>query len=127
MVVMPDFPSIVAFHTLAAVCAAALGASIVASKKGTNRHRLLGRIFIVLMISVAISSFFILERNHGHFSAIHILSIVVLITAPLTYFYARTGRIRRHKLSILSLYFSLLVAGGFALAPDRMLARFLFN
>ena len=61
-------------------------------------------------------------RFLNHFGYIHALSVLVLWTVPSAYFAARAGRIRSHRANMISLYVGgLLIAGGFAFAPGRLL------
>ena len=63
-------------HAFAAMAAFVLGIVQFAAPKGTLPHRTLGWIWVVLMVVVAISSFWIHEiRLVGPWSPIHLLSI----------------------------------------------------
>lgn len=71
-------PLAIQIHVAAVVPAAIIGLVIFLRRKGTKLHRVLGRVWIVLMIATAISSFFIHQINLvGGFSPIHLLSILV--------------------------------------------------
>jgi uncharacterized membrane protein len=71
-------------HAFAAMAAFVLGIVQFAAPKGTLPHRTLGWIWVVLMLSVAISSFWIHQiRLVGLWSPIHLLSISVLFTVRL--------------------------------------------
>lgn len=73
-------PLAIQIHVAAVVPAAIIGLVIFLRRKGTKLHRALGRVWIVLMIATAISSFFIHQINLvGGFSPIHLLSILVLL------------------------------------------------
>ncbi|CUW42793.1 hypothetical protein B3286c1_0087 [Brucella vulpis] len=73
-------PLAIQIHVTAVVPAAIIGLVIFLRRKGTKLHRALGRVWIVLMIATAISSFFIHQINLvGGFSPIHLLSILVLL------------------------------------------------
>src|SRR4051812_50154529 len=66
------------------MAAFALGLVQFAAPKGTLPHRTLGWIWVLLMASVAISSFWIHTiRLVGPFSPIHLLSIFTLTMLPL--------------------------------------------
>ncbi len=92
--------------------AALLGAYILLRPKGTPLHRLLGRIWMVLMIVTAISSFFIHQLDLFYrFSPIHLLSIATLFGSWNAIAAARRGDIRLHKRIVAYLYF-----GGIILA-----------
>ncbi len=70
-------------HAVAAMSAFALGLVQFAAPKGTLPHRTMGWIWVVLMVAVAASSFFIHElRLWGPWSPptmIHFLSIFTLV------------------------------------------------
>jgi uncharacterized membrane protein len=71
-------------HAFAAMAAFVLGIVQFAAPKGTLPHRTLGWIWVVLMLSVAINSFWIHQiRLVGPWSPIYLLSISVLFTVPL--------------------------------------------
>src|SRR6478672_6222011 len=85
-------------HAFAALAAFALGAVQLAAPKGTIPHRLFGWLWAGLMLTVAISSFFIHElRLWGMWSPIHLLSVFVLIVLPLAILHARRKDVRRHQ------------------------------
>lgn len=65
---------VIVSHAIAALVSLVLGGVVLAQKKGTRRHKLLGRIWAGLMLYVAITSFWIGEG----FSYIHALSIWVI-------------------------------------------------
>ena len=67
-------------HVVTAVLALFIGAILLLARKGTGSHRLLGRVWIGLMVTTALSSFFIHSlRLYFGFSPIHILSVLTLI------------------------------------------------
>ena len=66
-------PQPIPFHALSAAGAIGLGAAQLVMRKGGNVHRLIGRVWLVLM---AMSSFVIREINlWGRYSPIHLLSM----------------------------------------------------
>jgi uncharacterized membrane protein len=71
-------------YAFAGMAAFVLGIVQFAAPKGTLPHRTLGWIWVVLMLSVAINSFWIHQiRLVGPWSPIYLLSISVLFTVPL--------------------------------------------
>jgi uncharacterized membrane protein len=71
-------------HALAAMAAFVLCIVQFAAPKGTLPHRAIGALWVCLMASVAISSFWIHQlRLVGPWSPIHLLSIFTLVTIPL--------------------------------------------
>jgi uncharacterized membrane protein len=94
-------------------------------KKGDIVHKSLGRSWVFLMLFTAAVSFLIQAR--GRLSLIHILSVVVLITVPLGVVHIRSGRVQRHKVTMLSAFAGLAIAGAFTLLPYRMLGQLVFG
>ena len=79
-----DAPAAIQIHAFAAITAFAVGLAQLTAPKGTIPHRLIGWSWAMLMLTVAISSFFIHRiRLWGPWSPIHLLSILVLVTLPL--------------------------------------------
>jgi uncharacterized membrane protein len=116
-------------HAYAALAAFVLGAVQLARPKGTTGHRALGLLWIVLMVVVAASSFWIHElRLWGQWSPIHILSIFTLVTAPLGLWYAHIHNVAWHKRAMLGLFLgALVIAGFFTLVPGRIMCRVVFG
>ena len=77
---VPQIP----IHAFTAMTAFVLGIVQLAAPKGTLPHRTLGWIWVALMATVAVSSFWIHQiRLVGPWSPIHLLSIFTLVTLPL--------------------------------------------
>lgn len=91
-----DAAPAIPLHALAAMAAFVLGLVQFAAPKGTLPHRTIGWIWVLLMASVAISSFWIHTiRLVGPFSPIHLLSIFTLVMVPLAVWRAHTHRVGR--------------------------------
>ncbi|MGV1756042.1 DUF2306 domain-containing protein [Rhizobium sp. A22-96] len=116
-------------HVAAVVPAALLGAYLLLRPKGTPRHRLLGKIWLCLMVITALSSFFIHQINLFHgFSPIHLLSIFVLFGCWGAIVNARRHNIAAHKRIVRGLYFGGIVgAGTFAFLPSRIMNKVAFG
>lgn len=97
--------------------------------RGTNLHRVIGWIWVTLMMLVALTSFFIHEiRRRGSFSWIHLLSLLVIVRLPSVVMAARRGNIARHRMgTVLMFVGALVVAGAFMFLPDRIIHRVLFG
>ncbi|HEY5636884.1 MAG TPA: DUF2306 domain-containing protein [Burkholderiales bacterium] len=120
------FTPAILIHVLAAVLALGLGALVFLRRKGTFVHRMLGRSWAALMLVTAGSTWWI--RSSGSFSWIHILSVITLVVLAVAIWCAATGRIARHRQSMVSLYIgSLIIAGAFALLPERLLGGLLWG
>lgn len=118
-----DASPAVQFHVATVVPAAFLGAYVLATRKGTRRHKLLGRVWLSLMVLTALSTFFIHSiRMWGDFSPIHLLSILVIVSSVLAIRYARKGDIRAHKSTLIATYIGgIFGAGIFTLWPGRLM------
>lgn len=113
----------VQFHVLTVIPAAFLGAYVLLTRKGTRRHKLLGRIWMILMVLTAVSTFFIHQiRVWGDFSPIHILSVVVITSCGMAIWHIRRGNVRAHKTALISAYIGgIFGAGIFTFWPGRMM------
>lgn len=117
-----EAPVAVQVHVAAVLPAAVLGAFILLwRRKGTPAHRLLGKIWLLLMLVTAGSSFFIHDLNvFWGFSPIHLLSIATIFGCVSAYRTARAGNIRGHIAVVRQLYFGgIIIAGGFTFLPYR--------
>lgn len=119
----------VAAHAVAALAALVIGAIQLAAPKGTVPHRALGWVWVVLMLWIAIGSFWIAElRLWGRWSPIHLLSLLVIAMVPLAVWRARRGRIEAHRRGMIALYTLALVgAGVFTLWPGRVMHAVVFG
>ena len=124
-----DAPLAVQIHVAAVTPAALLGAHLLLRPKGTPLHRLLGRIWMALMVVTAVSSFFIHQINLFYgFSPIHLLSIATLFGSWNAIAAARRGDIRQHKRIVTGLYFGgIVVAGLFTFVHGRIMHAVAFT
>ena len=122
-------PFAVQFHVATVLPAAVLGAILLARPKGTPAHRLLGKIWLVLMVLTSFSTFFIHGLNVvGGFSPIHLLSIYVILGSVRAIQTARHGNIRAHRAHVAGMYFGgIVVAGLFTLVPHRVMGMMIFD
>ena len=116
-------------HAILALVALVLGAVQLWMTKGGNRHRLLGYVWVGLMLYVSISGFFIHTlRLFGLFSPIHLLPFVVFVSLYLAISAARRGDIARHRRVMIQLYvLALIVTGAFTFFPGRVMYKVLFG
>jgi uncharacterized membrane protein len=118
---------IVVLHLAFAVAALALGVVVLARRKGTRSHRILGRTWALLMAAVALSSFLIFEICHGVGpSFVHLLSVWTLISLACAIYFIRRGNVRAHRGFMIGTFLGLAGAGAGALAPGRALYRLFF-
>ena len=116
-----------ALHLTAVVPAVVIGVVQLAAKKGTPRHKALGWIWVLAMVTAAISSFWIMELRKGAgWSWIHLLSAWTLITLSCAIYFIRRGNVRAHQRFMVGTLLGLAGAGIGALMPGRFLARLFF-
>lgn len=117
------------FHVATVLPAAFLGAFLLARPKGTPVHRLLGKIWLLLMVMTSISTFFIHElKTVGDFSPIHLLSLYVLFGSVMAIRSARRRDIRAHRAQVAGMYFGgIVVAGLFTMLPSRVMGATIFG
>jgi len=124
-----DAAPVIQVHAFAALGAFALGLVQFLAPKGTLPHRTIGWIWVSLMLSVAVASFFIHEiRLWGPWSPIHLLSIFTLITLPLAVLRAHRHRVSAHRNAMISIFVgALLIAGAFTFLPGRIMHAVAFG
>ena len=116
-------------HAIMAIIAIILGGIQLSMKKGGAIHKLLGRIWVGLMLIIAITSFFIHEtKMWGDYSPIHLLSLWTLFILGVGIYYARVGNTKRHKeVMIATYFFALILTGFFTLMPGRVMHQILIG
>ena len=122
-------------HAAFALLAVPLGLYVLLTKKGTNQHRILGRIWVTFLIIVSLTAIFIQVINPGQYSQIHLLipwTIGSLIYSIWNIKKFKKTRIERYKFahmfSMISVYVgALLIAGAFTLMPGRFFHEILFG
>ena len=119
-------PAAVLIHLAAAGSALLLGVVMLARAKGTASHKALGRTWVALMLTVAISSLWI--PRFLHLSWIHLFTLLTLVAIPLAIYRIRTGDVRGHARAMTGLFLGgLVIAGIFTLIPGRMLGNLLWH
>lgn len=115
----------VIIHVATVIPAVPLGAYLLLAPKGNARHKLLGKVWIGLMVSTAIAITFV--RGGTDFSWIHIYVPYTLLGAWNVVRTARAGQIAEHRKHITGMYLgALIIPGAFAFLPDRMFGLWLF-
>jgi uncharacterized membrane protein len=124
-----DAAPAIPLHAFAAMAAFALGIVQFAAPKGTLPHRTVGWIWVLLMVAVALSSFWIdTIRLVGPFSPIHLLSIFTLIMLPIAVWRAHQHRVTDHRrIMIMTFTGALVIAGAFTLVPGRIMHAVVFG
>ena len=116
-------------HAITALLAVIIGAIQLASGKGTMQHRVLGYLWVSMMMYVSISSFFIAEiQLWGPYSPIHLLSAWTVLTLCTGVYFARVGNIKAHQLNMQLLDgLALILTGLFRLIPSRVMGQIVFG
>jgi uncharacterized membrane protein len=115
---------IIWLHLLCAFGAVTIGIINLVSEKGTRRHRLFGWCWLFLMCFVTIPSFWIRELNDGQLSWIHLLSLWTIVSMGIAVVSIRMGKVWLHARFMIGTMIGALIAGGFAMAPGRLLNTF---
>jgi uncharacterized membrane protein len=111
------------------MAALALGIVQFVASKGTLPHRTIGWIWVLLMATVAASSFWIHQlRLLGPWSPIHMLSIMVLAMLPIAVIRAHRHDVIGHSRIMIGIFSGgLVVAGLFTLLPGRIMQAVIFG
>lgn len=127
-----SYQILVLAHLVTVSPAFLVGSWLMFRPKGKALHRLLGRVFMALMMITAIITLWMPAQLGStwlnHFGVIHLLSLLTLVSVPRALIAARKGDVKAHAGTMISLYVGgLLVAGGFAFMPGRLLNTLLFG
>ena len=128
--IAPSHPHVrefaIMFHLSVVLPAVPLGGYILLARKGDARHRMLGKIWLALMVLTALSAIFV--QTGGSFSWIHIFVPTTLFASWRTVATARAGNIRAHKRMIVFTYlFALIIPGLFTFLPGRLMGTWLLG
>ena len=122
---------VVALHLAAALLALVAGGFVMARRKGTPLHLLMGWSFVLLMAVAALSSAFIRDThlpNIAGYTPIHVLTALTLVALPRGLWQIRRGDVRGHRQTMKALFVGgCLVAGLFTLLPGRFLGNLLWH
>jgi uncharacterized membrane protein len=116
-------------HAMAAMAAFAIGLVQLSAPKGTPTHRAIGWVWVLLMLAVAVSAFFIHQiRLWGPWSPIHLLAIFTLVMLPIAVLHARRHHVSRHRYAMISIFIgALVIAGIFTFYPGRIMYAVVFG
>ena len=119
-------------HLFTVLPAFILGTISLLLKKGTQLHKVLGRIYMILMLFTAILTLFmpaaVGPSLFNHFGWIHLFSFLTIYTVPTAYIAIKKGNIKAHKRKMILLYFgALIIAGAFTFMPGRYLHSVFFG
>lgn len=126
----PAHPSIrsaaVIAHLATVLPAVPLGAWLLLSRKGTERHRMLGKLWIALMVATATAALFI--RSSGSLSWIHIFVPLTYLGCWQIYRSAREGKVAQHRKHIVQMYLgALTIPGAVAFLGSRLMGTWLYG
>ena len=119
-------------HLGTVVPALVIGTILIKLRKGTPVHRVLGRTYMVLMLTTAATVLLMPAQFGpqlmGHFGLIHLFSVLTFYSVIQAWRAIKVGDVQTHRANMIGLYFyGLLIAGSFALLPGRMLNGWLFG
>jgi uncharacterized membrane protein len=115
-------------HVLAAVIAIVLGVFQFVAPKGTVPHRIAGWIWVVLLSSICISSFFIPATLYvGPVSVFHALSVYTLYSLAMGVLAARQHKVTDHKSYMVWIYgLSIILSAVIAVLTGGVLQQVFF-
>jgi len=133
--------TIIYVHAFFALAAVPVGLYIFFTKKGTNQHRFIGRVWVSYLLIVSVTALFITSPmtdtifNPRLYSWIHLLipfTIGNLIYSIYSIRQFKKNKLEKyknaHKYSMIGTYVgALLVAGAFTLTPGRIFHEILFG
>lgn len=131
-----DAPWVVQVHAFSAMAAFFLGVFQLAAPKGALPHRTLGVVWLVLMAVVAGSSIFIRPALFPGlafmqwFSWIHIFTVVTIfgIVGGVAHLARGGATLKRHSRPFIGIFIGgLVIAGGFAFFPGRIMHEVVFG
>ena len=127
-----SYETLMFIHLYSVVPSFVLGTLNLILRKGTNLHKTLGRIYMILMLFTAVVTLF-MKAHVGpvflnHFGYIHLFSVLTIYTIPTAYTAIRRGDVKVHKRKMILLYFgALIIAGGFTFFLGRYLHEVFFG
>lgn len=118
----------VVLHLATVLPSLPIGLYLFATRKGGARHRLLGRVWMVLIAITAVAALFIRHLNDGALSPVHIASAITLLGIPFAIQAARQGRIAAHRTQLVRMFAgALLVSGLLSFLPGRIMWLWMFG
>lgn len=114
------------YHFVTVGIALAITPVMLIRRRGDRLHRTLGYVWIVAMVTTALSTVFIREINDGGFSWIHLLSVFTLFVSWKIVASARAHDHHAHRGHVRGIVIgALLVAGFFTFQFNRLFANWL--
>jgi len=120
--------TVIQIHLVTALAALVFGIIMWTRPKGTASHKLIGRLFVAMMVITAISAYFIRSLGNGSFSPIHIFVPITLIGSYFIVASIRKGDLKAHKKHVRNMFFAaLLIPGAFSFMPGRTMYMLFFG
>lgn len=121
-------PAVIWLHLATILVALVLTPVMLLRRRGDRLHRRLGWVWSAALFFTALDSLLIKTINPGHFSFIHLLSLLTLVQVPLIVRAARRHDWKRHRTAVRGMVTgALLVAGFFTFPFGRLLGHWLFG
>ncbi|MGH1356369.1 MAG: DUF2306 domain-containing protein [Thalassovita sp.] len=122
-------PLPIQFHAVAALALIPLTITIFLIPRGSSLHKKLGWAWVLGMMIVATSSFWISElRTWGAFGPIHLLSIYTIGALVFAIISIRRRKVKSHRRAMLGLVYGALIGAGlFTLLPGRIMNQVIFG
>lgn len=126
------YESLMFIHLATVFPAFILGTISLSLKKGTSFHKVIGRIYMVLMLFTAFVTLFMSAKVGptlwNHFGWIHLFSFLTIYTVPTAYLAIKRKDVKVHKRKMILLYFgAIIIAGAFTFSPGRYLHSVFFE
>ncbi|WP_397362928.1 DUF2306 domain-containing protein [Olleya sp. R77988] len=127
-----SYQTLMYIHLATILPAFILGTISFILKKGTQIHKIIGRIYMVLMLFTAIVTLFmpayVGPQLFNHFGWIHLFSVLTIYTVPTAYIAIKKGNVKAHKGKMIGLYIgAILIAGAFTFMPGRYMHNLFFG
>lgn len=121
-------PPSVQIHVAGVVTAIVIGILVLALRKGTGLHRLLGWIWVLAMATAALTSLVMIRDFGNGVSPLHVFTLITVVSLVFGLLHIRRGNVRGHAGFMIGLFFGgLVVAGLFAFIPGRTMWQVFFG
>jgi len=121
-------PAVMQLHIASALTALGVGIWILAGPKGRGLHKKLGWVWVVVMATTAISSFWLTGLSGKSFSWIHGLSAWTIIGLPMGIYAIRKKNVQKHAKSMKGMFLGgMIIAGLFTFLPGRLMWSLFFT
>jgi uncharacterized membrane protein len=115
---------VVLLHLILALFGIAGGTGILLTRKATARHRLFGRLWMAVILAVAITGLLIEPHR---FSAAHAAALLVFIMVPYAIYKVRQGDARAHRRAVAHIIIAMRTVGFLTLMPGHLLHPVFFS